>query len=48
MLSSDGFAQDEVTLGYDPNDISGGIDDWDATDTFRVQECCDVSYSRLG
>jgi hypothetical protein len=27
----------------DPKDISGGIDDWDAADTFRVQECCDVS-----
>ena len=38
-VSSDGFAQDEVALGHDPKDMSGRIDDWDATDAFRLQEC---------
>ena len=48
MLSNDGFAQDEVTLGYDPKDVPSRIDDWDATDAFRVQKYCDVSDRHLG
>jgi hypothetical protein len=48
MLSSYGFAQDEVPLGYDPKDLSGCIDDGHTTDTFRVQKCSDVSDCRLG